>query len=156
MVAKSKQQLLADVPSYKLADGDLLGDYSGALDNGGERLALLDAAGKIVDEMVYDDERPWPMAADALGAGEAWLPATLLPLEKHKFMGRSLERISIGPGRLVANWAASALDGATPGRRNGTDGVPLPVMGKVTAGDGGDDPRRRPGADPGPRGRRGK
>ena len=46
VVAKSKQRLLADVPAYKLADGDVLGDYSGALDNGGERLVLMDAAGQ--------------------------------------------------------------------------------------------------------------
>ena len=46
-------------------------------------------------------------------------------------MGRSLERISVEhAGRLVANWAPSALDGATPGRPNGAAGVPLPVIGR--------------------------
>ncbi len=134
VIARNRERLLADVPAYRLEPDAVLGDYAGSLDNGGERLLLVDAQGKKVDEVAYDDQRPWPMAADALGAGEAWLPEAILPLEQHRFMGRSLERISVEhPGGSAANWAASALDGATPGRPNGTSGKPLPVIASVTA-----------------------
>ena len=37
-------------------------------------VALLGAAGAVVDLVRYDDGFPWPVAADALGAGETWLP----------------------------------------------------------------------------------
>ena len=129
VVARNKERLAADVPSYRLEASALHGPYTGGLDNGGERLLLVDAGGDPMDEALYDDERPWPLGADALGAGEDWLSPALLPLERHRFMGRSLERISFDhAGTSAANWAASALDGATPGRRNGYRGPPLPVI----------------------------
>jgi hypothetical protein len=128
VVAKDRQKLVADVPAYHLDAGQVLGDYDGELDNGGERIVLADAAGEAVDQVAYDDAFPWPVSADALGAGEDWLGPELLPLEKHRFMGRSLERISPAePGTLAANWLASPVDGATPGRPNTFTG-PLPPM----------------------------
>lgn len=118
VVAKDRQRLAADLPAYHLGGDNLLGDYDGELDNGGERVFLADAAGKHVDEVAYDDAFPWPVSADALGAGEDWLAPELLPLEKHRFMGRSLERVSAElPGTLATNWLPSPVDGATPGDR---------------------------------------
>src|SRR5688572_31760199 len=73
VVAKNRQKLLADVPSYKLDAARVTGDYDGELDNGGEKITLSDADGDRVDEVFYDDAFPWPVSADALGAGDDWL-----------------------------------------------------------------------------------
>ena len=46
----------------------VLGPFeSGRLSNGGERLALEDDAGGLVDEVTYDDHHPWPEAPDGDG-----------------------------------------------------------------------------------------
>ena len=78
--------------------------------------------------MIYDDRFPWPVGADALGAGERWLSPDKLGnrgLDEHRFLGRSLERLNVDqPGTLVANWAASPLDGATPGPGQQPHGQP--------------------------------
>ena len=61
---------LATIASYGLAAGEILGDTTRSLDNGGGRLCLLGPAGQGIDSAVYDDEFPWPIAADALGGDE--------------------------------------------------------------------------------------
>ncbi len=38
-----------------------LGEYSGLLDNSGERIALQNSLGCLIDEVVYDNESPWPV-----------------------------------------------------------------------------------------------
>jgi parallel beta-helix repeat protein len=46
----------------------VLGPFeSGRLANGGERVALEDALGGFVDEVAYDDHRPWPELPDGRG-----------------------------------------------------------------------------------------
>ncbi len=110
---------LAEVPGYNLTADNLLGPYSRSLDDGGEKIALVAADGQGIDSVNYDDEAPWPIGADGLGAGEEWLPDHLLPLEDHRHKGHSLERIRFDlPASAVANWAPSPLDGMTPGRPN--------------------------------------
>ena len=42
--------------------------YGGKLDDGGEKIALLDPTGKVIDEVTYDDVPPWPVTSDGLGA----------------------------------------------------------------------------------------
>ncbi|MGA1556602.1 MAG: CotH kinase family protein, partial [Ilumatobacteraceae bacterium] len=42
-------------------------EYDGALSNGGEELALIDAAGRTVDALEYDDKGTWPAMADGEG-----------------------------------------------------------------------------------------
>ncbi|MDO8631650.1 MAG: lamin tail domain-containing protein, partial [Phycisphaerales bacterium] len=42
--------------------------FAGSLDNGGERLALLDPSGSLVSSVDYSDARPWPVEADGAGA----------------------------------------------------------------------------------------
>jgi hypothetical protein len=48
-----------------------IGDYAGDLDNGGETISLQMPMGSndwlTVDTVTYDDEAPWPLAADGLG-----------------------------------------------------------------------------------------
>ena len=79
VVAKNRAQLAAQA-AYGLDAQSLHGDWVGQLDNSGGLVVLLDAAGATVDALRYDDRFPWPVAADALGAGENWLPPELLPL----------------------------------------------------------------------------
>lgn len=72
----------------------VLGNYLGKLSNSGERLALLDASGHLVDAVLYGESGDWPYAAD----GE----------------GRSLEKIAVtGSGYDPANWSTGSLP---PGR----------------------------------------
>jgi hypothetical protein len=118
VVAKNKSALAA-IPSYGLNVGSIFGNYARTLDNGGEKVALVSASGQGVDSVSYDDDFPWPSGADALGADDDFLPASLLPLTNHQYRGISLERVSIdAPSSEVANWSPSPLDGATPGRAN--------------------------------------
>lgn len=74
----------------------VLGSFSGTLDNGGERLALLDREGRIVDSVDFRDADGWPEAADGDGP--------------------SLERIDpFSDPDAPAGWRASALPDGTPG-----------------------------------------
>lgn len=111
-----------------------LGPYTGELDNGGEVVALADATGAVVEQVRYDDTFPWPIGADALGAGEAWLRGENVPLARHALKGRSLERISfeVSPQEPV-NWTASPLDGATPGKPNATPAAVQAIAEQVIA-----------------------
>ncbi|MEM7384871.1 MAG: CotH kinase family protein, partial [Verrucomicrobiota bacterium] len=45
------------------------GPYEGRLRNGGERLALVDFAGELIDSVTYGDEEPWPISVDGNGPG---------------------------------------------------------------------------------------
>ena len=132
VVAKSKDRLL-DLDAYGLDASDVFGDYARTLDNGGEKVALIGSSGQGVDSMSYDDDAPWPIGADALGAGRSWLDPSLLPLEDHQYLGRSLERVSFSvASNEVANWVASPLDGATPAAENvGARATPLPVVDDI-------------------------
>ena len=49
-------------------DVTVVGDFSGRLGNGGDRVLLLDAAGNPADEVSYYDGGRWPEAADGGGA----------------------------------------------------------------------------------------
>ena len=44
------------------------GSFSGGLSNRGERIALLDGLGNLVDEVHYHDGKPWPEEADGGGS----------------------------------------------------------------------------------------
>ena len=48
--------------------GPVVGDYDGGLGNGGERVALLDHCGTLVDEVRYADGGRWPGFADGGGS----------------------------------------------------------------------------------------
>lgn len=43
------------------------GPWAGRLADGGDSVVLLDASGRLVDAVAYDDERPWPEEADGAG-----------------------------------------------------------------------------------------
>ena len=132
VVARDRAALLSVYP--KLAPEQVLGDWSGGLSNGGERVRLVDADGETVDTLRYDDEAPWPVGADALGVQDDWLPAEDLPLSLHRGRGRSLQRVSLdAPTDAPGSWLASPLDGADPGDASGVDGDgPLPVVAAIS------------------------
>ena len=137
VVAFERDALLA-VTEYSLDPTAVIGDYGApapdgtvrSLDNGGEKVALVAADGVGVDSVSYDDDFPWPVSADALGAGAPWLPAAWLPLSEHQYRGVSLERVSLAwPSNSLANWLPSPINGPTPGRPNSVAAAtPLPVV----------------------------
>jgi hypothetical protein len=134
VVARNRARLLA-LARYDLGPiaGQVLGDYAGALDDGGGRVVLVDRLGAVVDAAGYDDGFPWPLAADAFGAGDGWFEETAWfaasdprrDFAAHRHLGHSLERVSFeAPASEVANWVPSPLDGATPGRAGAARGEP--------------------------------
>lgn len=127
VIAKDRARVAA---VWGLDPATVLGDFAGNLDNGDDRLELIDPAGVVVETVPYSDQAPWPIAGDALGAGEKWLAPELLPLDAHQYKGHSLERVNLArPADEVANWVPSPLDGATPGRANaGAAEVPAPIV----------------------------
>lgn len=83
------------------------GEYSGKLDNGGETLRLIkpgatEAGDQIINELRYDNNPPWPAAADGLGP--------------------SLQLIDPAQdNRRAGNWAITEINDvnrSTPGRAN--------------------------------------
>ncbi len=77
----------------------VLGYFGGGLDNGGERLSLLDSDGRVVCSVEYDDEGAWPAGADNGGS--------------------SLELLNpSGDLQSAANWRASTVLKGTPGSAN--------------------------------------
>ena len=77
------------------------------LDNGGERIALVDASFAIVDEVIWDDEPPWPVKPDGLGP--------------------SLEVIvPTADNSTPRNWRASTANGGTPRATNSVAAAALP------------------------------
>ncbi len=63
--------LVEDMQAFALRYGttgiSIGGQYSGNLANGGEAIRLVDAAGLVIHDFVYDDIAPWPVAADGSG-----------------------------------------------------------------------------------------
>ncbi|MBN1673690.1 MAG: lamin tail domain-containing protein [Kiritimatiellae bacterium] len=75
------------------------GQYDGGLDNGGERIALLDCDGHTVTSVRYNDKDPWPKEADGDGF--------------------SLVFEGAGEQDDPAKWRVSNLIGGSPGRDDG-------------------------------------
>jgi lamin tail-like protein/CotH protein len=74
------------------------GTFKGRLDNDGETIRLVDGNSKLVDEVVYDDERGWPRRA--------------------KTDGRSLERVHPDmPSSFPGSWDVGPV-GGTPSKSN--------------------------------------
>jgi hypothetical protein len=134
--------------TWKLPANTVLGPYMGELDNNGGVVLLADMAGNPVDQVRYSDKAPWPIGGDAMGAGDAWLPAAVRGEAMHQYKGYSIERISleISPQEPV-NWTTSPLDGATPGKVNAANGQPQAIV-EAAVGRPSGDPMRvhsRPG-----------
>ncbi len=90
------------------------GYFAGSLNNGGERLALKNAAGETVTSVVYRDAGGWPLAADGAGA--------------------SLELLDVnGPQSDPANWQARAGAAGSPGQANPTPAAGAVVLNEIAA-----------------------
>src|SRR5690606_33610000 len=86
----------ATIARYGLDPAQVVGDWNGRLDNGGEILDLVDASGRTVFRTHYRDRDGWPRAADGFGS--------------------SLEpRQGAWDPYLPGAWRASARLGGTPG-----------------------------------------
>ncbi len=95
LVVARDPQLVADLTGY----GDAWAWEAGGLANGGERLALADAAGNEIDVVQYSDGGRWPGAADGDGPS--------LELVNPRF-----------PNEFAESWQASAIIHGTPGAPN--------------------------------------
>jgi hypothetical protein len=94
----------------RFPDGvDCHGNWSFGLSGGGEEIGLYDAAGLEVDRVEYDDEAPWPLAADGGG---------------HTLVVKQGAEIDHAAGE---NWVASAGNG-TPGAKNRFGAVDTAVV----------------------------
>jgi hypothetical protein len=77
---------------------DLAGQYTGKLNNGGERIEILDWQGQVIQSFNYNDNGKWPKSADGRGAS-----LTLMtPLENPSH-------------DEPEHWRASSVVGGTPG-----------------------------------------
>jgi len=72
---------------------------SGNINNTGETIVVLDAAGVTLDTVSYEDGDPWPSAADGTGPSLSLLDVS-------------------SDNSLAASWAASSADGGSPGYAN--------------------------------------
>ena len=92
----------------------VFGYFGGHLDNGGERLAILDQSGRTVTAVHYDDSNGWPVAAD----GTAF----------------SLEAIDPGGDPdAPANWRVSSIAYGTPGLPPSAPSTSLVVLNEIMA-----------------------
>ena len=94
------------------------GSYGGSLNNGGERLALRDRAGRVIVSVDYRDDQGWPRRAD----GE----------------GYSLEIIDPrGDPDAAANWQASQSLNGTPGAAPSLAAPPSVRLNEIQAASAG-------------------
>ena len=81
----------------------VVGEFSGNLNNGGERLLLVDHSGQIIRDFSYLDDAGWPQAADGEG------PSLIL-----KYPESSPDH---SKGK---NWRKSRFPGGNPGKTDTT------------------------------------
>lgn len=87
------------------ADPLIAGEFSGQLDKGGERLVLKKPDGALLLDFTYDDDGPWPSAADGQGHSLVMIQPQSLPDLSNP-----------------AHWRSSAQPGGSPG---GSDALTL-------------------------------
>jgi len=97
--------------------------WDGHLSNSGERIALEDDSGQVVDQVEYADEGDWAererLPDPGGGSGYVWS-------NLHDGGGRSLELINPWmTNNCGQNWSASLVDGGTPGEVNSVDAADI-------------------------------
>jgi hypothetical protein len=89
----------------------IAGQYSGGLNNGGEKIELIDYWNGTIADFTYNDGRGWPLAAD--GAGHSMVPLdSALPGEPY------------GSLKYGRNWRMSTYINGSPGQ----DDIPLTTV----------------------------
>jgi len=109
----------ADVDTFKAvypSVSNVIGGWEGHLRNKGETIEILDDMGVQVDRVPYADEGDWAVRelgpVDRGQRGWEWSDA-------HDGGGQSLELINVNmPNEYGQNWAASDVNGVTPGAVN--------------------------------------
>lgn len=81
----------------------IAGSYTGALRNGGERLAIRNSAGEEILAFTFDNKLPWPESPDGGGSSLVLINPRSIP-----------------DHNLPQNWRASAGAGGTPNQSGGT------------------------------------
>jgi hypothetical protein len=109
----------ADVEVFKAKHPgvtNVVGGWTGWLRNSGERLELVDRAGAVVDTVRYAHQGDWGVRElGPVSSGQrGWQWSDVSDGD-----GKSLELINTSlPNELGQNWAASAVNGGTPGKAN--------------------------------------
>lgn len=97
---------------------NVIGNWTGGLDNSDETIRLEDATGTMADEIFYADQGDYAVRVrgelDYNHRGWDWLAT-------HDGEGKSLERLNLSlTGKCGENWAASIPTNGTPGTVNST------------------------------------
>ncbi len=92
-----------------LAGKGAVGPFTGALNNSGDTIRIVNNSGRVMDEVTYGDNNDWPVGPDGSGA-------TLVK--------RDEESSDSGP----AHWTSSPSIGGTPGGRNFSQPTDPPVV----------------------------
>ncbi len=77
------------------------GEYTGKLNNGGEGIELYDPLENLVEEVIYNDNAPWPLFPDGEGPSLELIAASL-------------------DNSLASSWQSSQNDCGTPNAENST------------------------------------
>jgi hypothetical protein len=109
----------ADVDIFKAvypSVSNVIGGWEGRLRNKGEAIEILDDTGVQIDRVPYADEGDWMVRelgpVDRGHRGWVWA-------NEHDGGGQSLELINVNmPNEYGQNWAASDVNGVTPGAVN--------------------------------------
>lgn len=99
-------------------DCAVFGFFHGTLANAGETLTLRSADGGYLTSVAYDDQFPWPTAADGAGASLELVDPLANPSDP-------------------ANWRASRIPGGTPGAASPAWAKPVVVISELMAADDG-------------------
>ncbi|QDU56553.1 lamin tail domain-containing protein [Aeoliella mucimassa] len=117
-IAGNGYVVLAQDPATLLSEFGTVatGMYAGGLSNGGERVALSDSSGNLIDEVEYSTTFPWPISPDGEGMsmelvnpnldnnlGSNWRPAFTEPLFASPDDGSTSDLVS----GLVHRWSFS-------------------------------------------------
>ncbi len=111
VLAKNETEFRSRYPSVPL-----VGSYTGSLNNGGERLTLVHAAGGIIFSLEYDDVQPWPLTPDGDGF-------SLVPLQTSQLHDQS----------KASSWRASSQQWGSPGREDIKAGLPRVLITEMLA-----------------------
>lgn len=87
--------------------GDVIQWEMGALSNGGERIAIIDANGNVVSEVTYDDVAPWPIEPDGNGPS-----LVLCDITADINDGGNWQAASVGTGVIINGFELKGDPGA--------------------------------------------
>jgi hypothetical protein len=85
----------------QVSSEQIVGDYSGNLDNGGERVRVIDPSGTLLIDLTYGDSDPWPTAADGEGSSLQLVNPAIVPRD-HINEPQSWRAMTPSPGRSVS------------------------------------------------------